>query len=194
MNTTNRLLLMGLFTGIVSFAAVSCERSRVSAANENDSLNSQKILSMDDQAFLVGAEKSMVRQKTLAQKVLPRSDNAAVVEFARAVVDDNDKSAAELQALMKQKHIQEPAPFVEDLQIDANNRLDNLSGMDLNDQFISLIAAEQQQELRSFNSAAETSGDPDVRAYAQKLLPSLQQERDRSVQIQRKLHETSSAK
>jgi putative membrane protein len=194
MNKNSRLLLIALFVGFVGFVAVSCERSRVSAAKEDDSLTNQKILSMDDQAFLVGAEKSMVRQNTLAQRALANSRDAAVVEFARTVVNNNTNGLPDLQRLMKEKQIQEPAPLVEDLQIDANNLLGNLSGKDLNDKFISLITAEQEQELRSFNSAAETAADADVRAYARKLLPTLQQQQDRLVQIQKKLAETPAEK
>ena len=149
---------------------------------------------MDDQAFLVGAEKSMVRQKTLAQEVLAKSRDASVVEFAHALLDNNDRSVAELRTLMQQKHIQEPAPFVEELQIDAANLLDHLNGKELNDRFISLITAEQQQELRSFNSAAETAGDADVRAYAQRVLPALQRDQDRSVEILKKQEETPAEK
>ena len=194
MNKNSRLLRIALLLGFVGFVAVSCDRSHVSAANETDTLTNQKILSMDDQAFLVGAEKSMVRQNTLAEKALAKSRNAAVVEFAHAVVNNNTNFLPDLQRLMKEKHIQEPAPFVEDLQIDAAHLLGNLSGKDLNDKFISLITAEQQQELRSFNSAAETAADADVRDYARKLLPTLQQEQDRLVEIQKKLAETPAEK
>ena len=194
MNTISRPLLIAVLVGFVGFIAVSCNRSHVSAANEDNSLNNQKILSMDDQAFLVGAEKSMIRQNTLAEKALAKSRDAAVVEFAHAVIHNNTNFLPDVQQLMKEKHIQEPAPFVEDSQMDAANLLGNLSGKDLNDKFISLITAEQQQELRSFDSAAETAGDADVRAFARKLLPTLQQEQDRLVQIQKNLAEPPAEK
>jgi putative membrane protein len=142
---------------------------------------------MDDRNFLVNAEKNQIRQKTLAQAAIEKSKSGEVVEFARQVVDNRNASLAELSRLMKAKQIAEPPTLAEEVQLDATNRLQGLSGDAFDDEFISLIAAEQQQALGDFNSASETAADPDVRNYASANLPSLRHDVDSAVALEKKL-------
>ena len=55
-----------LFSVAFLASSTGCQRSGVQAAREND-LTPQKILSIDDQKFLDTAERSLIRQNTLAQ-------------------------------------------------------------------------------------------------------------------------------
>lgn len=175
---------------IAMFAGVSCQRSGVNAAGENSGdLTAQKILSLDDHNFLLTAYKSQTRQKALAQAAIQKSRNADVVELAHQVINDRDTSLENLVRVMKAKQIAEPASVVEDIQLDVQNRLERLSGSEFNDEFISLLAAEQQQCLGNFESASETAADSDVRNYASTTLPPLRQDTDRAAAIEKKLAE-----
>ena len=49
------------------------------------------------------------------------------------------------------------------------------------------MTAEQQQALATFNSAAETAADPEIRNYANGLLSSLRQDVDTAVALEKKL-------
>ena len=185
-------LITLILAGIALAGVTSCHRSGVEAANENQTtdLSSQKVLSMDDQKFLVGAYKTLIRQKTLAQDAVEKSKNADIFEFARRVVDDSSASLTELSRLMQARHITEPPTLAEDLQLETSNRLQGLAGNDLDDKIISLMAAEQQQAVADFSTAAETAGDPDVRKYASATLPSLQRDSDRAAALEKKLSTT----
>jgi predicted outer membrane protein len=186
-----RSKLVSFFIGtIVLCGAFSCQKSGVQAAGENrQDLSSQKILSMDDQKFLVNAEKTAIRQLTWARAAQQTSKSGDVFEFARQVIQQRNASLVDLSRLMQKKQISQPAALREELQLDAANRLQGLKGADFDDEFISLFNAEQEQVLVNFRSAAETAGDPEVRKYAQANLPSLQAESDQAVAIQKKLSE-----
>jgi putative membrane protein len=142
---------------------------------------------MDDQKFLVSADKTLIRQRNLAQAAVQKSKNGNVFEFARRVVDDCSASLTELSRLMQAKHITEPSSVAEDLQLETSNRLQGLAGIDLDHKIISLMAAEQQQAVDIFSSAAETAGDPDVRKYASATLPALQRDSDRAAALEKML-------
>jgi putative membrane protein len=182
---------MGL--AIAAFAmlcGVSCQKSPsgVQAAGENPAgMTAQKILSMDDQNFLIAADKSQLIQRDLAQAAVDKSKNGDVVEFAHRVIDERKASLAELGQLMKTKQISEPAAIAEDLQLETKNALQSLSDDAFDHEIVSLIAAELGPALTSFNSASQTAADPDVRNYARAILPSIQRDADQAVALEKKL-------
>jgi putative membrane protein len=164
----------------------SCEKSGVQAARESP-LTAEKILSMDDKQFLMEAAQSHIRQKALAETALAKSTNTTIRAFANQVVSERSRDLAKLKAVMRSKDLAEPPLTEEGLQLEAMNRLHGLSGSALDHEFISLITAEQQQSIGTFDRAAETAADPDVREYASEVLPVLRKDYDTAVALERKL-------
>jgi len=164
----------------------SCEKSGVQAARERP-LTAQQILSLDDREFLRNAARTEIHQKTLAETALTKSTNTAIRTFANQVASDRSRDLAELKAVMQIKDFAEPSLTEEGLQLEAMNRLHRLSGSALDHEFISLITAEQQQSIRTFDRAAETAADPDVRKYANEVLPALRKDYDTALMLEAKL-------
>ena len=71
--------------------------------------------------------------------------------------------------------------------LEAANRLRRLSGSAFDHEFISLMAAEQQQAIADFRSAADTAGDPEIRSYAGAVLALLRKDFDTAVTLEKKL-------
>jgi len=179
-------LLIVLFAVVFLAVSAGCQRSGVQAAREND-LTPQKILSIDDQKFLDTAERSQIRQNTFAQIAIQRSRNASIQAFATKVANDMSVALTELKDLMKAKHMEEPAGFASEVHSESAERLHNASADAIDHEFVSLMAAEQQDAVRIFDSAAQTAEDPDVRNYAKRVLPSLQADYDKVTDLQKKL-------
>ena len=59
------------------------------------------------------------------------------------------------------------------VQLEAANRLQYITADAVDHEFVSLMAAEQQEAVANFDSAAESSPDLDIRSYAGRVLPSL---------------------
>jgi putative membrane protein len=166
--------------------SASCGKTKVEAARDDSTvINGQKILSLDDQRFLTGAEKMEIWQRTLALSALEKSENLDVRDFARRVVEDRNYALSELTALMNAKGITQPAAVLEEPQLEAANRLHRLSGPALDRVFLSLIAADQQQTVHNFDTAANTASDVDIRNYARNFLGSLQKDLDTALELQR---------
>jgi len=171
---------------IFTLELASCEKSGVQAARET-SLTAQQTLSMDDRDFLMNAEKSEIRQKALAETVLAKSTNTDIREFAKQVAGERMRDLAKLQAVMKIKGFTEPPAREEEIQLEALNRLHRLTGSALDHEFISLITAELQQSVATIDRGAETAGDPDVRAYASEVLPTMRKDFDAAAALETKL-------
>src|SRR5215471_2398755 len=173
MTIRSSLILLAV-SALAGFGAVSCERPGVRAAGENTSdLTPQKILSIDDESFLLKAQKAEITQTTLSQIALKVSTNDDIRRYARQVFTNYVGASAKLTDLMKAKNVPATTAAIEGLQLDAMNRLYGLSGSEFDHEFVSLMSAEQQAAVPIFKLAAETSADPDIRNYANSVLPLL---------------------
>ena len=172
--------------GLLTILSGGCGKSGVQAARETD-LTPQKILSMDDQAFLSAAEKLEIRQNTLAQQAMQRSRNPQIQAFATKLTDDMSVALTDLKDLMKAKHMAEPADFAAETHSEAATRLQNVSDGAFDHEFVSLLTAEEQAAVRTFDTAAQTAADPDVRNYAQRVLPSLRADYNKASDLEMKL-------
>jgi len=167
--------------------AVACKPSGVRAASEGQDLSAQKILSLDDKNFLRNAEWTELRQKSLADAAMRISKNGDVYEFARQALADAHDALTNLAQLMSAKQIPQSAGLATDIQIETADRLSGVSGSAFNDKFLTLMIAEEQQAVKTFDSASETSADPDVRNYAGRFVTLFQRDLDRAAALQKKL-------
>ncbi len=182
-----RLITLAI-AGLCASGAVGCEKSGVQAARQNTSdPTSKQILSMDDRDFLIGAEKAGIRQRTLAQQALQKSNNNEVREFARHVITDRSQALSELKRVMDAKQMKEQAALAVEVQMTAEARLQGLSNAAFDHEFVSLMTAEQQETLAGFRTAAETAADPEIRNYAERILPSLQTDYDKAADLEKRL-------
>jgi len=185
MSIPRRLPILAVI-GVLVFGAFSCGRSSVRAGGEDTDLTDANIISLDDQKFLFKAEETEVRQLSLAQEALQKSRNAQVLVFAERVVDERSQALSGLKRLMADKHIQETPGKAEEIGLEATNRLRYISADAVDHVFISLMAAELQEAVASFGSAAGSSPDLDIRSYAGNILPSLRTDYATAIDLEKK--------
>jgi putative membrane protein len=166
--------------------APGCQKTGVQAANDTAANPAAPPTIIADRDFLVGAEKTEVRERSLSQVAWDRALSADVKEFARAVIDNHEQSLQQLRDLMNRKGLSQP-PSVPEAEVEGTYRLDSVSGAAFDHQYISLMTAEIQQAIGRFKLAAETANDPEVRAYAGAVLPVLEREQQRAADLEKKL-------
>jgi len=165
----------------------SCEKPGVRAARENEpDLTSRQIEAIDDDTFLVKAQKAEITQTTLSQLAMEHSQSRDVRAYALQVITNYRQALVDLTDLMKAKNIARTFAD-EEIQLEATNRLHGLSGSAFDREYVSLMTAEQQAAVAMFRSVAETGSDPDVRNYAQTVLPSLRKDFDTAAALEKKL-------
>jgi putative membrane protein len=173
----------------LALVTASCQKPEVHAQREADpALTSKEILSMDDQNFLINAEKSEIRRSAFAKSALEKSANIDIQKFARRVQEQSERDLQELRTLMTTKKIPSPPGLAEEIELESTSRLHLLSGSAFDDEFLSLMTADQQESISSFDSAANTASDPDIRAYAARVLPSLRKDFDTTDALEKKIN------
>jgi putative membrane protein len=172
----------------LSGIAPGCQKTGVQAANDNvaNPLKAAPPSIISDRDFLVGAEKTEVRERSLSQVAWDRALSADVKEFARAVIENHEQSLQRLRDLMNRKGLSQP-PSVPEAAVEGTYRLDSVSGAAFDHQYISLMTAEIQQAIGRFKLATETATDPEVRAYAVAVLPVLESEQQKAADLEKKL-------
>ena len=177
--------LTAAFVFLLVVITSGCQRNEGVQAVNDGSLEKDALLS--DRDFLIAAEKAEVKEQSLSQAAWDRAQSAEVKEYAQSVIDNHAQSLQELRDLMNRKGVSQP-PSVPEARIEGAYRLDSLSGSPAFDhEYISLMAAETQQAVTRLKRAEETSGDPDVRAYAHAFLPVLEREQGKAAELERKL-------
>jgi putative membrane protein len=169
---------------LVGFA-LGCQKTGVQAANDNGGRTAPASV-ISDRDFLVGAEKTEVREQSLSQVAWNRALSPDVKEYARTVIDNHQRSLQQLRDLMNRKGLSQP-PSVPEAAVEGTYRLDSSSGAAFDHQYISLMTAETQQAIGRFKLASETADDPEVRAYAGAVLPVLQREQETAAELEKKL-------
>jgi putative membrane protein len=186
MHTRPRFFLF-VIAIITAFAATSCEKRGAQAAREDTDLTSQKILSIDDEDFLVKAEKALIKQTALSQVALDKSNDDDIRLFAYRVIKNYRPALEKLTELRKAKNMPASSAAIEEMQLVAHHRLSGLSRSAFDHEFISLMTADQQEAVATFNMAAETAADPDIRNYAKSVLPLLREDFDTASTLEKKL-------
>jgi len=132
-------------------------------------------LSKSDMSFMSTAAQSgqlEIEASTLARKV---ATSPEVQSFADRMVTDHTKAAEELKALAKAKGVKLPVGLspADEAKIDA---LGKLQGEQFDKQYAEQIGvAAHKKAVTLFKNATQNAKDADVKAYAEKTLPVLEQ-------------------
>jgi putative membrane protein len=179
-----------LLSAVLGCSAISCQKSTVEASREptnNPDQTTNKSLSLDDRAFLINAEKAMVREKTLAKVALDKTRNNDVRVFAQRIFDDRSQALNDVGQLMNVNSVVRPTSL-SDVELEAKTRFDRTQESAFDHEFVSLMSAELQDVVPSFTTASETAENPGVRSYASRVLPLLQRDLDSAADLEKKVN------
>jgi putative membrane protein len=131
-------------------------------------------VSLGDKRFLKAAAQSGEYEIEGSKIAQNKAKSAEVKTFAKHLIDDHTKAAAELKALASKKGVELPAkPSL--LQQASLKLLDMHKGADFDDEYAENVGVDAHESaVEDFSDAAEDAKDPDVKAFAQKTLPTLQ--------------------
>jgi len=182
----------GLMLAALLFSAVSCNQKE-GAVEEAQETNEQKFddTSMedtkDDQSeFMTKAASGGMMEVQLGQLAQQNGMSQDVKDFGKMMVDDHTKANEELKALAAQKNITLPDSMAQE-QMDHVEELRGKANADFDQAYMSLMVDDHQEDVDLFQEAAQNLQDPDVKAFASKTVPILQQHLDRAKQVNDKV-------
>lgn len=109
----------------------------------------------------------------LGQLAQERAASDSVKAFGQRMVDDHSKANDELKDLAASKQIDLPAkPDAKHKAV--QDRLSKLSGKQFDRAYMQAMTDDHVHDVAAFKREAQSSKDPDVKAFASKTLPTLE--------------------
>jgi putative membrane protein len=131
-------------------------------------------LAPGDRAFAEKAARTGMAEVQLATNVSNRAQTQEVRSFAMQMIADHNRANQELTALGAQKGIDPPADVdAEKKALDAE--LAKLTGAALDKAYMEAMVKDHAAAVADFQSASQQLADPDLKDWAAKTLPVLQQ-------------------
>ena len=114
------------------------------------------------------------------------ASNAAVKEFGQRMVDDHTKVNDELKSIAGRKSITLPAEMGAAEQA-AYDRLSKLNGAAFDRAYMADMVKDHRADITEFRRESEHGADPDLKAFAAKTLPTLEEHLRKAEEAQRQL-------
>jgi len=130
-------------------------------------------LSSKDFKFAVDAAQGGMSEVQLGELAKQKATNPQVKTFAEKMVTDHNKANDELKQIISRKGAVLPAT----LSRKENSTLDDLqkaTGQDFDKKYVEHMVKDHKKDVKDFQDATQNLTDPDLRAFAQKTLPTLQ--------------------
>jgi putative membrane protein len=131
-------------------------------------------LAASDRKFVNEALQGGMAEVELGKLASERGSNDAVKQFGQRMADDHGKAGDELKKIAQDKGITPPA------EMDAkhkklHDRLSKLSGAAFDRAYMDEMVKDHRTDVKYFQREATSAKDPDVKGFAAKTLPTLQE-------------------
>jgi putative membrane protein len=145
-----------------------------------------------DQAFVKEAAIGGMAEVDLGQLAVSKASNPDVKQFGQRMVDDHGKANDELKSWASQKSVNLPT------ELDAKHKaehakLEKLSGEAFDRAYMTSMVADHNKDVAEFQKQSKSAKDPDLKAWAAKTLPTLQDHQKSAKEISAKVSDAAKA-
>jgi len=140
----------------------------------------------DDRAFVMEAGPGGLAEVELGRLAAQKGQSADVKKFGQRMVADHSKANAELKKLAASKGITLPAEMNAE-QMAEHAKLAKLSGADFDREYMTLMVEDHDKDVAAFLDESKDGSDPDIKSFAAKTLPTLQEHQRMAKEIKAKL-------
>lgn len=160
--------------------------------NTGANANANTGTAMTGNEFMTEAAIGGMAEVELGKLASTKAQNADVKKFAQMMVADHGKANTELKALATKKGVTLPT------ELDAKHKstmteLQGLSGAAFDKAYIAGQLADHEKTVKMFQAQAQNATDPDVKAFAAKTLPTLQEHLEMVRNLNNKLNTLSTS-
>jgi putative membrane protein len=127
-----------------------------------------------DQHFVMEAAKGGMAEVELGKLATQKATNDQVKQFGQRMVDDHGKANDELKSLAQNKKITLPTE-VDPKDKAFHDRLAKMSGEQFDRAYMQHMLADHRKDVNAFRMESKSGKDPDVKAWASKTLPTLEE-------------------
>ncbi|BCS52709.1 DUF4142 domain-containing protein [Geobacter sp. SVR] len=127
-----------------------------------------------DKKFIKEAASGGMLEVQLGEIAQTKAQSQQVKDFGSKMVTDHGKANDELKQLAQQKQIDLPSRL-ESKHKSMLDKLQKLSGADFDKQYMKMMVKDHVKDVKDFKDATQKVKDPDLKAWAGKTLPVLEQ-------------------
>jgi putative membrane protein len=166
----NKTIELGIGKRVIRSGAVMAALIACMGANADHLTGTA---SNSDASFIKDAAKGGQMEVKLGQLGVDKSQNAQIKSFGERLVKDHTKANEELMKIAQSKGI--------DLTSNADhsahdvNKFSSKSGSDFDKAYIRHMVSDHQKDISKFEKEAAQSNDADLKAFAEKTLPTLRE-------------------
>lgn len=147
----------------------------------------------DDEDFLENAAQSGAAEKEGSKMAQEKAKNPDVKAFADKMIQDHTKVSEELAALAKSKGYTPPTE--PSMLMKAKLKTLSLTDDGFDEMYVDHIGvAAHEDAVKLFEEAAKDAKDPEIKAFAEKTLPALQEHLKMAQTLQQQVKERKEAK
>jgi putative membrane protein len=127
-----------------------------------------------DRKFVTTAAQGGMAEVELGKMAAEKGASDAVKQFGKRMADDHGKASDELKQLAQQKGLTLPTDL-DSKHKQLRDRLAKLNGADFDKAYASEMVKDHKKDVADFKREANGAKDPDVKAWAGKTLPTLEE-------------------
>jgi putative membrane protein len=131
-------------------------------------------MSSQDQKFLMDAAMSGMKEVQLGRWAAQKGTSEEIKKFGQMMVDHHSKANTELMSLASSKGITLPTELDNKHQADVA-KLSSRTGADFDREFAKMMLKDHDKAVDMFEKQSEKGADADLKAFAAKALPTLQE-------------------
>lgn len=166
MKFAKNLLKIALATGLTIAVAP--------AQNTASPLDMKSMVNPADRKFLMEAAQGGMAEVQLAQLAQQKASSEGVKQAAQKIEADHTNANAALKELAEEKKVDLPTEMGPKQQA-LMQKLQNLSGEQFDKAYVKEMVQDHKKDIKEFQHHANTSMDSDVKAFASKTVPTLQE-------------------
>ena len=140
----------------------------------------------DDSAFAMNGAQANMAEIALGRLASQKSKNPEVKRFVQRLIADHTKANNALKPIAATKNITLPAD-VKPEQKETYDRLAKLSGAEFDREFMALMVTNHQKSEAAYQAESTNGTDPELKAFATTILPTIQEHLRMSQEIASKL-------
>jgi putative membrane protein len=129
---------------------------------------------IDEKRFVKDALLGGMTEVELGKVALEKASADAVKQFAQKMIDNHSKANEELKQLAAKEKIDVPDALDSKRQ-SRIEKLSKLSGADFDRAYIKDQLKDYQNDVREFQAESQNGNDPEVKGFASKTLPVLEE-------------------
>lgn len=139
-----------------------------------------------DKSFVTKAANSGMMEVALGQLAAKNASSQQVKDFGQMMVTDHTKANDELKSLASSKNIKIPAKMGAK-QNQKVEKFSKMTGQEFDKKYMQAMVKEHEKDVKNFQKASKDAKDPDIKAWAAKTLPTLEQHLQKAKELAQKV-------